>query len=374
MFGSTLKTSREKITSIVGMLSHTDLDGYGCEVVLRTAGSLADGHSSTPKVIWHTGYDRLTLETVDDWSLAVLSDARELEKRCYQRAQEDVDYVAVITDLLIPEEIAEYIAKFNHEHPEVRIVVIDHHIQKCDIESILPGDTYIMKEWVDENGVRVPCCATKLFYDFMYNLNDCNYTLDKLPLKSNETLNNFVIRVNSWDTFASGVLMDIYSSDLNDYLYLVGGDRFVEDALVHIKRDRGLKGIIPLNFQELIRRNRANEQKLIEKAFKNGFYDSEIFGDADLYVIVSTKINATAASNYLSKIEGGHERYPKFALFNPVTRTISFRSAGDNDVSEIATRFGGGGHRNASGAIIKNPQIAIDIMNDYYCVLDATNS
>lgn len=370
MFGSTLKTSHEKITSIVGMLSHTDLDGYGCEVVLRTAGSLADGHSSAPEVIWHTGYDNLTLETVDLWSRTILSITRELE----QRAQEDVDYVAVITDLLIPEEIAKYIAKFNHEHPEVRIVVIDHHIQNCDIESILPGDTYIMKEWADENGVCVPCCATKLFYDFMYNLNDCDLTLDKTPLKTNETLNNFVIRVNSWDTFTSGVLMDIYARDMNDYLYLVGGDKFVEDALVHTKRDRGLKGIIPLNFQELIRRNRANEQKLIEKAFKNGFYDSEIFGDEDLCVIVSTKINATAASNYLSEIEGGHERYPKFALFNPVTRTISFRSTGDNDVSEIATRFGGGGHRNASGAIIKNPQIATDIMNDYYCMLDAANS
>lgn len=365
MFGSTLKTNSEKITSIVGMLSHTDLDGYGCEVVLRTAGALANGHSSTPEVIWHTGYDNLTLETVDDWSLAVLSNARELTKR----AQEHVDYMAVITDLLIPEDIARYIAEFNRNHPEIRIVVIDHHNQKCDIESILPGDTYIMKEWVDANGICVPCCATKLLYNFLYNLNDWDESLEKLAFKVNETLNNFVMRVNSWDTFTSGVLMDTYARDLNDYLYLVGGHKFVEDALVHTKRDRGLKGIIPLGFQDLIWRNQANEQKLIEESFKNGFYDSEIFGDVDLYVIVSTKINATAASKYLSEIEGGYERYPKFALFNPVTRTISFRSAGDNDCSEIAKRFGGGGHKNAAGAIIRDSRTATDIMSDYYSTL-----
>ena len=368
MFGSTLKTSREKITSIVGMLSHTDLDGYGCEVVLQTAGSLADGHSPAPEVIWHTGYDDLTIETVDKWSSVLLSMVnvdREFKKRA-----EDTEYMAVITDLLIPEDIAKYIAEFNKNHPGIRIVVIDHHNQKCDIESILPNDTYIMKEWVDENGVCVPCCATKLFYDFMYNLNDCNHTLDKIPLKTNETLNNFVIRVNSWDTFTSGVLMDIYARDLNDYLYLVGGDKFVEDALVHTKRDRGLKGIIPLNFQELIRRNQANERKLIEETFNNGFYAADIFGDEDLLVIVSTKINATAASKYLSETECGYKACPKFALFNPVTRTISFRSVGDNDVSEIATRFGGGGHKNAAGAIIRDPHIAADIMSVYYEVVE----
>lgn len=364
MFGSTLKTNNEKITSIVGMLSHTDLDGYGCEVVLRTAGSLADGHSPAPDIIWHAGYDNLTIETVKDWSSAVLSIVnvdREFKKRV-----DNIEYMAVITDLLIPEDIAKYIAEFNKNNPGIRIVVIDHHNQKCDIESILPNDTYIMKSWVDANGACVPCCATKLFYDFMYNLNDCNHTLDKLALKSNETLNNFVIRVNSWDTFTSGVLMDVHSRDLNDYLYLVGGYKFVEDALVHTKRDRGLKGIIPLNFQELIRCNQANERKLIEEAFKNGFYATDIFGDEDLYVIVSTKINATAASKYLSEIEYGYKVYPKFALFNPVTRTISFRSVGDNDVSEIATRFGGGGHKNAAGAIIRDPHIATDIMSVYY--------
>lgn len=369
MFGSTLKTNSEKITSIVGMLSHTDLDGYGCEVVLRTAGSLADGHSPAPEVIWHTGYDNLTIKTVDEWSSVVLSIVNA--EREFKKRNENIEYMAVITDLLIPEDIAKYIAEFNKSHPGIRIVVIDHHNQKCDIESILPNDTYIMKSWVDANGVCVPCCATKLLYNFLYNLNDCD---ESLAFKVNETLNNFVIRVNSWDTFTSDVMIDNYARDLNDYLYLVGGEKFVEDSLVHTKRDRGLKGIIPPNFQELIRRNQANERKLIEEAFSNGFYDSGIFGDSDLYVIVSTKINATAASKYLSEIEGGHERYSKFALFNPVTRTISFRSAGDNDVSEIAKRFGGGGHKNAAGAIIRDSHIASDIMFDYYGVLELHES
>jgi phosphoesterase RecJ-like protein len=34
---------------------------------------------------------------------------------------------------------------------------------------------------------------------------------------------------------------------------------------------------------------------------------------------------------------------------------VSFRSAGVVDVNRLAGRFGGGGHRNAAGALIKQP-------------------
>jgi phosphoesterase RecJ-like protein len=34
---------------------------------------------------------------------------------------------------------------------------------------------------------------------------------------------------------------------------------------------------------------------------------------------------------------------------------VSFRSAGDVDVSRLAGRFGGGGHKNAAGAFLKRP-------------------
>lgn len=44
-----------------------------------------------------------------------------------------------------------------------------------------------------------------------------------------------------------------------------------------------------------------------------------------------------------------------FKEVNEATTKVSFRSAGDTDVRQFAERFGGGGHRNASGALIFEP-------------------
>jgi len=38
---------------------------------------------------------------------------------------------------------------------------------------------------------------------------------------------------------------------------------------------------------------------------------------------------------------------------------VSFRSAGEVDVNRLAGRFGGGGHKNAAGALIKQPMGAV---------------
>jgi phosphoesterase RecJ-like protein len=49
-------------------------------------------------------------------------------------------------------------------------------------------------------------------------------------------------------------------------------------------------------------------------------------------------------------------------LFKEVDRgatKVSFRSAGEVDVNRLAGRFGGGGHRNAAGALIKHPLGAV---------------
>lgn len=48
-----------------------------------------------------------------------------------------------------------------------------------------------------------------------------------------------------------------------------------------------------------------------------------------------------------------------FKEVNESTTKVSFRSAGDVDVREFAEKFGGGGHRNASGALIHEPLGAV---------------
>jgi oligoribonuclease NrnB/cAMP/cGMP phosphodiesterase (DHH superfamily) len=91
------------------------------------------------------------------------------------------------------------------------------------------------------------------------------------------------------------------------------------------------------------------QNQIIEKITKN----ARIVKIAEYQVLaVNSPILQSEIANYLCKM---HSQYPfAVAYFDVGTqRNFSLRSIGDFDVAAIASKYGGGGHKNAAG-FIKN--------------------
>lgn len=358
---------------VVGILSHTDLDGYGCEIVVRASSSDGSGTFELDSQIMssHVNYDELNTLYVESW-------VNKLETICMVNYDVDIretdpelrdSLYAIISDLNINSDIARFIRDYNDSSNALRIVVIDHHPQSPEVREILQHDAYIVSEWVNDNGIKVPTCATKLVYQFMYELNDG--IISKNSMRLNETLDDFVMRVNNWDTFITDIMADHFTVNLNEYLYLVGGNAFVTQALRVIQGNRGVNRIISKDVLEIIKHKHAAESHEIYDAICCSFECPEIMPNEahpSCRIIVSSRLNATSVNLYLVDHDD-HDRMPVFMLFNPVSGKTSFRSRGDIDASAIAKHFGGNGHKNAAGALVDCPETVATIMKQYYSIM-----
>ena len=82
--------------------------------------------------------------------------------------------------------------------------------------------------------------------------------------------------------------------------------------------------------------------------------------------IVHTDINISTFGDELYKQYNCMSKLKYVAYIFPASQTISFRSRGDVDVSEIAKGLGGGGHKNAAGVRIDSRLTFITWLVKYY--------
>ena len=74
--------------------------------------------------------------------------------------------------------------------------------------------------------------------------------------------------------------------------------------------------------------------------------------DCEGIVNYAIGIDGVRVAMFLREIDGGRYR-------------VSLRSKGDVDVAHVAERFGGGGHRNASGCVVAAPlDCAVDTLTE----------
>lgn len=280
------------------LFTHTDLDGVGCAIVAFA----------------YLGQENVEVTYCDYHEIneAVKAFIDEGKTHEYDRV--------FITDISVNEEVAKLVDK---ESKLLRTVwrLIDHH------GTALALNDYRWA-WVEVENVEGKTSGTSMFNDYLAGM--CVNFL--IPVQ------DFVEAVRRYDTWEwKTIYSDEQAKQLNDLLFILGRDRFIERFTSDIS----------VEFNETERLLLELEREAIDR-----YYESKVRQVFEVDLPEGT-IVAVLAERYQSELGSRlGERFPMYkaiALINP-SRSVSLRTIHDDvDVSAIAKRYGGGGHPKAAG-------------------------
>lgn len=257
-------------------VTHNDLDGAGCSVLIKRYLDVA-----------HTVY--LNYDEIDNYLIRNYYNYNKI----------------IITDLSPSFETAKYLTNY------VELFFIDHHITSKELTNILDSyhditksATLLTYEWLVEMGFDV-----KSYREFANCVND----YDMWHLKIDESLK------------------------LNMLFSLMGIDRFVERFLKNptVKFDETEKMLLEIEEE--------SKNKYLDNSLKNlNLYTDK--SNRKFAVIFAEKYNSELGHHILNFTDVVY-----VFIINAQKKKISLRSRDGIDVSEIAIKNGGGGHKNAAG-------------------------
>lgn len=231
-----------------------------------------------------------------------------------------------ITDLAVNENIEK---KLEQRYKAGRpIKMIDHHVTAMHFNQYAWGT--VIPEY--EDGKKT--CATSLFYD---------YLLQQKKIKPSKSLEEFIDLVRQYDTWEWDANNNVTAKRLNDLFYIIDREPFEESILKRLREN-------PNSFTLTETENMLLdvEEKKIER-YINSKNRQMVQTLADEYCvgIVHAEQYLSELGNALNKL---NPHLDMIILLNVGTKKVGFRTIHDHvNVSEFATRFGGGGHPKASG-------------------------
>lgn len=244
----------------------------------------------------------------------------------------------LITDVSVSESVAEKIEEKIKEGYQIKL--IDHHKTATWLDERYEWATVIP----EKNGKKT--AATSLLYE---------YLIDQKWLEPTYILSDYVELVRLYDTWDWKEANNHMAKQVNDLLYMIGGDTFMERIINQLtspqenpyasfsfnEQDKYLLAIEEDRIQRYI--DKKKKQLVL---LKNEFVLS---GTRHVY-----EFGVVFAENYISEVGNDLcESYPDIdfvVLIDPSVGKISFRTIKDSvDVSAIAKKYGGGGHMKASG-------------------------
>lgn len=284
---------------MIKLITHNDLDGIGCEIVFKLLyGNEVD--------VFSLGYNEVN--NIVEQSL------EELRLGTYKKL--------FITDLSINEELARIIDKEG-----LKVQLLDHHPSAIHLNEYPFAQVIINLS----NGLK----NSGTYLSFVNLMNDLiNKEL------YNESLEDFVELVRQYDTWEwKEIFKNEEAKRLNDLLYILGREKFVDNMIRRIKNNEILFSetdelILEIKQKEIDNYINIKEKGLIIKDFK-------------LY-----KIGIIIADSYTSELGNilceRHEELDFIAIIKQ--GAVSLRTVKDDiNLSDIAKQFGGGGHPKASG-------------------------
>ncbi|WNQ10051.1 oligoribonuclease [Paenibacillus aurantius] len=286
------------------LYSHNDLDGVGCGIVAKCA--------------FGTGVEIRYLS---------VSGLNAQVERYLERAGNKgfKDAFLFITDLSVHEQNEKAIEELVRGGGRVRL--IDHH------KSALSLNRY---EWasvkVEEEDGRL-ASATSLFYD---------YLVRNGLLAPTQALDEFVELVRLYDTWEWDRLGKLEAKRLNDLFYMISIDEFEEKMVERLGSGSGF------TFDEFEEKILDMEDEKIERYVRRKRRETvQLFLNGEYAGVVHAENYHSELGNELGK-EYPHLDY--IAILNMGGRRMSLRTIHDDvDVSEVAGRYGGGGHAKAAG-------------------------
>ena len=278
------------------LISHVDLDGISPNILLKLTGRR---------------FDYKNIEIID------------VDKTFDELFKSDISkYENIyVTDLSLTTHVYDLI----NERNLTNIHVFDHHNSHM-FANVYP---YVTVN-IDINGVKT--CGTELFY---------NYLVKKYKELKKNNIKEYVDLVRQLDTYTFN---DKESAINLDHLHeLLGHKDFVSSIYKRLKKDKR-----HFEFTQFEKRLFKIEQKRTNRYIMNK--ESEIIkGTIDKYKvgIVFAESNKSETGNYLSNKYDDLD----FIILIDASSRISYRTCKEDvDLSAFAEKYGGGGHKKASGS------------------------
>lgn len=321
-------------------ITHNDLDAVGCDLIARLyARSI--------------GKDIIT-------KFVNVSVAHKIINECFQMIENneltDIDEI-IISDLSLNEKTGELINNFIVKS-HINLVHLDHHASTildnvyswCTVNRDTPPISAAMmmfntyRHIISENIGKID---TAFVFEFIENVSRYDTWMWKRDYRDGtEEWYNILCKFYGPQEYSD----ILFTNTVNNHVgpnFISKTDKVIIENYIR-KRDEDVKSVI------------SNPNRIyIKKDPETGF----TFG----YILQSGEyVNSVMEAVYLN--------YPNIdvvaALF-PTTRTISFRSNKDYvDCSKIAIKYGGGGHKTASGAGFIDIDLFVGILNEFYKGID----
>lgn len=292
----------------VKLFTHTDLDGVGCAILAKWFFEDVD--------IDFCEYSNINQKVAD-----------------YVRNKDFAKYAQTfITDISLNEETADLVSDFIH-HDD--ITLFDHH--KSAEWMVFKYSWAFVQEYASEG----QNCGTSYFLRYLRDL-DADKKLES------DIIKQFAEMVRRYDTWEWKTRYhDPEPNDWNQLFHIIGRDEFIEKMLHRFTYCKSL-------FMDQV------DQLLVEYRKKEiNRYINEKAAEIIPLSWNSFKVGVVFADRFVSELGSNlsisHPEYDFFEIINPA-RSISFRTAKDIDLSEVAKMFGGGGHPKAAGAPITPEQ------------------
>ena len=241
----------------------------------------------------------------------------EVEKAIDDLLLLDMDYDNIyIIDLTVPLSAYEKLESSKYKD---KVKIFDHHKT-----HLFASDKKYVTINLDE-------CGTSIFYQFL-----CK----EFQMK-NDALDEYVQHVKDLDLWLWEKSNNIIARQLGDLFALYGKERYIKEMVRKLKKQE------QFHFSPFERKLLMMEEEKIEKYIDRK--DKELFDiywDDYHFGIVFSEKYRSELGNTLSV------RHPEFDFIVMINFSggLSFRTNKDVDVSVVATKIGGGGHKMASGA------------------------
>jgi len=318
------------------LLTHTDLDGYGSNLLLET-------YDIRARMV------NLDNHIVDSYVLEMIRRLKEKEM--------DIPKALFITDLGLKPEVAKELNEWYQRLPEDKkptLKLFDHHktalhLNQYDWATVIVGE-----------GMNKPS-GTSLFYEFLKSETD-----RKLPEEKQEKLNRLVELIRSYDTWEWKETNDHLASDLNDLFYLMKRNLFIQHRLDWLNGPYSVKSCFFEQERFLLSMERERIKNYLRAKSKQMVVLNDFFkNESGKYF----NVGVLQAENYISEL-GDHlcqtNRDLDFvAMFDVTKNKVSFRARKPEvDLTPLVKSFGGGGHSQAAGCSLNG--IGFELIEKVY--------
>ena len=298
------------------LLSHNDLDGVGCGILAK----LAFGKDIKVRYNSVSGLDREV-----EWFLE----------------NDNKDTFLFITDLSVNAENEARLEKFYQDGGKVQL--LDHH------KTALHFNEYNWAQVTVEEEEGKLASATSLFYEYL--------TSHHL-LEPTDAITEFVELVRQYDTWEWEKNNNDRAQRLNALFFLISIGEFEEKMIVrlqssdHFQFDEFEKKLLDMEEDKIGRYIRRKRRELVQ------LQTEEYFAG-----VVYAESYHSELGNELGK-EYPHLDY--IAILNIGGRRMGFRTIHDHvDVSQVAGKYGGGGHAKASGCSLTPEAYQLFVVNTF---------